>query len=487
MAGLSKSRIIAHRQCPKRLWLQVNRPELFGDDSGVSARIEVGYNVGDVARALHPECILIDAEDLSQALVDTEKALSGEPHPIFEATFQAGGILVRADLLIPSGLGYRMIEVKSSTHVHPYQVEDAAIQSWVAVNSGIRIDAVEIAHIDKTFLYPGSKNYQGLFTHVDVTDEVRVLMQKVPEWADATLATLNGEIPEVEPGDQCSDPFDCPFCGHCCPEEELQGFPPEILPYGRTVAERLRAAGCNDLCQASEDMVDNSRHKRIIRVCKSGLPELDREATIILNELPYPRYYIDFETIFPAIPIWSGTRPYQQIPFQWSCHIEKVPGVLTHHGFLANENEDPRPAFIKSLLGILGKNGPVFVYNAGFERTRLRELAEAYPHLAEEIEAVQDRIYDLLPLARENYYHQDMMGSWSIKALLPTVAPELSYDNLEVGDGGMAMEAFLEILAPETLEERRTQLREALSKYCAQDTLSMVLLARYFKEFDHDA
>jgi hypothetical protein len=247
------------------------------------------------------------------------------------------------------------------------------------------------------------------------------------------------------------------------------------------MAATLRAEGYTDLRDVPAERLGNLNHQRVWRTSKSGQAELKPEAGKIIAALPYPRYYIDFETINPAVPAWAGTRPYMQVPFQWSCHIETTKGVMTHCAFLADGQSDPRRPFAMSLIDAVGTHGPVFVYNAPFERSRMQELAEYYPDLAPALEAAIDRIVDLLPIAREHYYHPDMRGSWSIKAVLPTIAPDLAYDNLEVANGGMAQDAFAEMMQPETLPERRVQLRDALLLYCERDTVAMVRIAHYFE------
>ena len=143
--GLSKSRLLLHRQCPKRLWLKVHRPELEEVNDGNLARFAPGTYVGKVAQQLYPDGVLVDVEDLWQAVANTQAILSGEKHPVFEATFQSNGLLIRADLLLPTENGFRMVEVKSSTSVKEYYLEDAAIQSWVAHQAKVPLASVEIA------------------------------------------------------------------------------------------------------------------------------------------------------------------------------------------------------------------------------------------------------------------------------------------------------------------------------------------------------
>ena len=481
MAGLSKSRLIAWRQCPKRLWLQINQPELAVWASAQSARIESGNHAGEVARSLWQGGVLIDSDDLSEALDDTRTALA-TGKPIFEATFEHEGALIRADLLLPETGGYRLAEVKSSTKVKPYHLADAAIQAWITRQAGITLKRVEIAHIDNSFIYPGAGDYRGLFKHEDVTADIASLEAQVPEWIAGARATLAGSQPDCAPGAHCHDPFDCPFLDHCClPEANPPQFPVELLPYGGDLPARLRAEGYADLRDVPREKLSNPKHLRVWQVTRSGQPELLPEAALTLAALAFPRYYLDFETYQFVVPEWPGTRPYAQQTFQWSCHIEAADHSLSHAAFLADGTGDPRREFAESMLVALGSTGPVIVYNAGFERGRIQELARDFPDLAPALDAVIDRIFDLLPLARANYYHPDMQGSWSIKAVLPTIAPDLAYDGLEVADGGMAQEAFAEIMNPDTTLGRYHQLRSALLQYCERDTLAMVRIAHHFE------
>lgn len=477
--GLSKSRLLAHQQCPRRLWLQTYRPEL-AEETGV-ARLAAGEHVGEVARRLYPDGVLIDGEDLGQALRDTQHGLQQPPRPLFEATVESDGVLIRADLLLPEGGAWRAVEVKSATRVKEYHLTDAAVQSWVLQHSGLPISRIEIAHIDRDFVYAGGGDYHSLFRHVDVTETTHDLRTQVPDWVNAARRTLTGADPQTPPGPQCHDPFDCPFLDHCVPPIDDAVIPPEILPWGGRLAAALRAEGYQDLRDVPADRLSNRRHQRVWQAARDDQPVLDAEARTTLASLGWPRYHIDFETIQFAVPIWPGTRPYDQVPFQWSCHREGASGAVAHNAFLAEGNGDPQRAFAESLLATLGNAGPILVWHAAFERTRLLELAAAYPDLAQDLHAVIARIVDLLPLARAHYYHPDMRGSWSIKAVLPTIAPELSYDGLEVGDGGMAQAAFLELLHPETPSPRSALLREALLRYCERDTWAMVRIARHFE------
>jgi hypothetical protein len=480
--GLSKSRLIEWRQCPKRLWLKVHRPELTETSAETERAFQVGYAVGEVAQQLHPDGILIDAEDLREALRLTQEALSGRPGvPLFEATFQRDGVLVRADLLLPEDRGYRMVEVKAATSVKDYYLADVAIQRWVT-GGAIPLTGVDIAHVDNQFIYPGGGDYRGLLRQESVEAETETLYREVPEWISAARDVLAGSEPDIAPGDQCSDPFDCPFIDHCNSGKTATEFPLYCLPrLSGDKIERLEAQGIIDVREIPEDFPLTENQARVRRITIDGKPELLPDGARELSSLAWPRYYLDFETVSMPVPIWAGTHPYQILPVQWSCHVEHRDGTLEHCAFLAESLDDPRPAFARTMIDAAGRDGPVFVYNQSFELGRIRELARDFPDMADALNTIAARVVDLMPLTQDSYYHPAMMGSWSIKAVLPTIASDLDYSTMAVGDGGEAEETWLEILHPATLEERRKVLRQGLADYCALDTLAMFRLTEYLR------
>jgi predicted RecB family nuclease len=203
-----------------------------------------------------------------------------------------------------------------------------------------------------------------------------------------------------------------------------------------------------------------------------------------MKALKYPLYFMDFETVNPAIPRFKGMRPYQQIPFQWSVHILKeAGGEPEHHEFLATDANDPRREFITSLLPILGKSGSIVVYCQAFEERRLAELATWFPEFAERIKKIQSRLWDLLPVIRNNVYHPAFAGSYSLKYVLPALVPQLTYVGMQVADGQAAGITW-ESLGRGCLDQSERKItRKALLDYCALDTEAMVRLVEQLRSF----
>ena len=476
---LSKSKIMAGRQCEKRLWLEVRRPDLIEHGPDVEQRFAVGHDVNNVARAQYPGGVLISYDHGAEAAVeDTKRLLEEQPGtPIFEATFKAQDVLVRVDILKQCREGFELIEVKSSTSVKDHYYEDCAVQTWVLECAGIPVKAIRLCHIDNQFVYPGNGDYQGLFRHEDVTEEVRELSREVPQWVQRYREVLNGDEPEIEMGSQCTAPYDCPFIGYCRGEETE--YPLRSLPrVSHQLMDALTAEGIEDIRDIPEGRLSSTTQEWVRRVTIAGESELKPEAAEV-DEYGYPRYYLDFETIQFAVPIWEGTRPYEALPFQWSCHIELANGELRHEEYVDTVGNPPMRICAESLLRVVGKEGPVFTY-ASYEKRVLNALATRYPDLAEDLHKLIERLVDLLPIVQRTYYHPDMLGSWSIKNVLPTVVPHLDYASLgEVQDGNAAGTVYLRTINPETDNAECQRLVRELLAYCKLDTLAMVELVKY--------
>ena len=492
MRQLSKSKIIAFRQCPKRLWLELHKPELREDSESTQAAFNVGYQVGDVAKKIYdPESkgTEVDAQrdGFKAAFAQSEKLLAESKQPIFEAGLRINGALAFADVMLPVEAegppAWRMVEVKSSTSVKDYHHDDIAVQSYIAQAAGVKLQSVALACIDSSWVYPGDNQYQGLLQEHDLTAEVFARSEEVKGWlAQAQeVAALETE-PVIETGDHCYAPFECGFCGYCNQGKPQPLYPLAWLPrLSASVRTQLAEQGIDSLEKVPDELL-NWRQQRVKHHTLDRTTCFDAEkAAKWLAPHGFPAYFLDFETINFAVPIWKGTRPYQQIPFQFSLHTLDASRLLRHCEFLDVSGQDPSEGFARALVDNCGTTGPVYVYNASFERTRIVELADRFPTLSDQLMAIWERVVDLLPVAINCFYHPSQHGSWSIKAVLPAAIPELSYNALDgVKDGDMAMDAFKEALQQDTTPERKRQIETELIAYCSLDTWAMVRLWQYF-------
>jgi len=481
VSNLSKSRLMSARQCVKRLWLEVHKPELQVVSADTRAAFAAGHAVGEVARKIYaaPKSVLIPYEGgLQHAIRKTSRLLREHTKiPIFEATFAYGGVLVRIDALLPDGDGWRIIEVKSSTSLKDDHLFDTAVQGWVFRGLGHRATKIHLAHVDNAFVYRGDENYQGLLHEVDISAEVLQLGAEVPPLLRIARDTLAGSEPVVAVGKQCNTPYDCPFMSYCWPKGE---FPVQTLPRASRakLGEWIRL-GTTDLRELPESQL-SERQQRVQRVSRTGVAELETGAREFALSLGYPRYYLDFETIALPVPRWPGTRPYEVLPFQWSCHYEAQEGDVRHAEFLDLSGDAPMRLVALSLIRVLGKSGAVLMYST-YERVVINGLQARFPDLAPALTAIIDRLVDLKPIAEAHYYHPGMDGSWSLKAVLPTISADNEYKELKgIQEGTQASEGYLEAIDPATPAPRKAELKQQLLDYCRIDTDALRLLVRFF-------
>ena len=432
---------------------------------------------------------LIDVEKIGwdAAYAETSAWLTSTPAPLFEAAIRIEGALALADVMLPEpggdGLRWRMIEVKSSTRVKDYQRDDIAVQAYIAATAGVRLSSISLAHIDRSFVYPGNNKYKGLFKENDLTAEAISRRDEVKAWIDGAQAVAaRTDEPKVVTGPHCNNPFTCGFAKYCNRDQVLPAYPlyslPRLHPSRR---ERIETAGYKDLRDVPDEFL-GAIHKCIKQCSISGETYFDAVgAAADLAPHGFPAFFLDFETAMFAVPIWKDTRPYQQIPFQFSLHILAENGDLQHHGFLDLSGDDPSRACAQSLADLCGDRGPVFAYNSSFECQIMHELAARFPEFAPALSAIISRVVDLLPIAKKRYYHPSQHGSWSIKAVLPALCPDLSYDQLDgVQNGSMAVSAFMEAIDSATSPERKAEIQSQLSSYCQLDTFAMVRLWQFF-------
>ena len=479
-AYLSKSRLMSARQCLKRLYLEVNEPGLAVRSPATEAAFRTGHAVGAIAQRLYADenSVVIPFDGgMDHALRKTARLVRDKVRfPIFEATFQYGGVLVRIDALLPDGDEWRIVEVKAAASVKEEHEFDCAAQRWVFEGLGHGLCSIALAHVDSTFVYEGQGDFGGLLMEIDQTDSTGRLLPLVPAWIDSAREALAGGEPDVAVGAQCFHPYECPFIAHCWPSDTdypVQGLGGSKARLGEFVTE-----GYRDVRDVPEARL-NDRQRWIQKVTRSGRAETLSGARDFVAALDYPRYYLDFETIMPAIPVWAGTRPYETLPIQWSCHYEAEPGLLEHADFLDLSGRPPMRMLAESLIRALGTSGPVLVYTS-YENRVLNGLRERYPDLERPLMAIARRLVDLYLPTRQFYYHPAMAGSWSLKAVLPTIGVDMDYKELEgIQEGTEASEGYLEAIRPDTPAARKAELERQLRAYCRFDTEAMAHLVGF--------
>lgn len=487
MLSLSKSKYCGLWQCPKIAWLNKYKPEEMVINDAIQSRMDAGNVVGDLAMGLFGEFVEVTAYngeklDLSQMIARTQEEMEKGTPVICEASFSYNGLYCAVDILRKDGDGWAIYEVKSSTSAEKdVYTADVAYQKYVLQNCGVNLTNVYLVCLNNEYVFDGTLDLQQLFKITDITVPVAFEQRNLAANLSIGERLLNDpNEPEIDISERCMHPYECAYWKYCTGHIPK----PSVFDLYRMSFQKKLDCYKHGLFRY-EDLILTSgiTNEKQLRQMEYHLADkgtyLDKEGIrAFLDTLSYPLYFLDFETMQLPVPQFPGTKPYQQIPFQYSLHyIEEPDGELKHKEFLGVSGEDPRRAIAESLCRDIPMNVCVTAYNRGFECGRIKELACAFPDLAEHLLNIRSNIRDLLtPFQAGYYYNRDMGGSFSIKSVLPALYPndpELDYHNLEgVHNGSEAMSIFpmIKDMSP----EEQAIARKDLLAYCKLDTLAMV-------------
>ena len=474
-AFLSKSQFTRGLQCHKSLWLFKNRRDLQQKpDTGLQARFDAGTEVGILAQKLFPGGIGLEYESgISKNIKKTQELIASGAETIYEATFRHDNILAMVDILHKGANGWEMYEVKSTTATKDIFIYDTAIQYYVIKGSGLAITGAFLVHLNNRYTRVGDLDLGALFTVDDVTGLTLDMQADIPEKLSDLRRSLEDGEPDIDIGSYCTDPYECDFKSYCwqhIPENSI--FDIANLRSNRKFA--LYYGGILRLQDIPDDFSLSESMRIQVEAELTGRKFLNTgNIKEFLLKIKEPVGFLDFETFMEPVPSFDGQRPYQQIPFQYSLHISED-GKLLHHEFLGKEGLDPRRSFIEKLIRDTVSCKTIVVYNQAFEVTRLQEIAKDFPEFTNGIESIIARIVDLMiPFRNKDYYIGEMRGSHSIKYVLPAMVPDLSYENLAIADGEMAMLSYAGLTRMDE-EDEKENIRRALLEYCHLDTLAMV-------------
>ncbi len=473
---LSKSKYLAGMQCPKLLWTEIHHPEGIPEVDAVTQHVfDQGHLVGEYAKRLFPDGIDVPHYDFMGNIRATQRLLA-ERRPLFEAGMLAGRIYSRVDILHPVGEDdWEIIEIKASTSIKEVHVDDLAFQKHCCEQAGLKVRACRLGFINRQYVRYGDVDPQELFMLEDISSRVEEAGVDIEERiAEMHGVILSSTCPEVTIGRHCLAPYDCSLRNQCwafLPENSIfdlrGGKATQFSLYDRDIMS------INDI----PDDVALSRQQKIQKEClMTGNVHVERdEIRRFLARLEYPLYYLDFETIAPAIPPYDGMRPYQDLPFQFSLYIVKGYGSEpVHHSFLAEGDDDPRPRILSELKNLLGSRGSIVAYNAGFEEGVLREMAESFPEHSDWLEDMVTRMVDLLfPFTNFHYYHASQKDTASLKTVLSALTGK-GYEEMGIANGMDASVAYAKIVHGKATEEEVARVRAELAEYCKLDTQAMI-------------
>ncbi|CCB79989.1 hypothetical protein HBZC1_10030 [Helicobacter bizzozeronii CIII-1] len=514
---LSKSKFVKGMQCSKLLWLDKHRKEALQTSPAFLKKAQSGQEVGQLARDLFPggKEIAYNPDDMAGMAVRTKELINQGVKIIYEATFEYQGILVMVDILEIEGDRVVLNEVKSSTNIyrdskaqHPKEeyLWDLGVQYYVLAGLGYKVEGAYLICLDKTYMREGALDLKGLFLKNDFLEFVKDFQSTISKHlADMNQVLASQQEPDVMIGKHCSAPHECSAKPYCWEEQQglvghehifalaRHGFSNKIMKLYQD-----RKIFFKDL--EEEDIQSLTRSQRMqVEHTKTNTPHIEKDAIQeFLATLKYPLYHLDFETYQPAIPPFDGVRPYMQIPFQYSIHIEHEDGRIEHKEFLAECGTDGRLELAQRLVKDIPSDACVLAYSSGFEQSILKGLADLFatnagfaidklqdlvdfsnkqlPQIVKVLLQIRSNIIDLMtPFQHGDYYDPKMGGSYSIKSVLPALVPdfEKAYKDLElVHNGEEAMRAYTQM--PNMSKEEQEKTKKALLEYCKLDTLAMV-------------
>lgn len=501
---ISKSKFLSGLQCPLLLWTQYNDRDAIPEVAPATQYVfDMGHTVGDLAKQLYPGGIEVGADGAAtaprtggpaagaatagtrpdlEATAAATRDLLRHRRPLFEASFlgnePTGRRYVRADILVPSPDdpgAWDLVEVKSSTRVKDINLWDIAFQAGAIESAGVRLSRLGLMHVDTGYVRHGPLEPARLFALDDVTDRARDLMREVPPLFARFAATIGGAKPVVPIGPHCRDPYGCamvPVCWGGLPEDHVT----TMVRAGRRVFAWMER-GWDRVGQLPDAELSDLQLVQKGAVVADA-PRLVKTAVRdLLSRLEYPVWNLDFESLNPAVPLFDGTRPFEQVPFQFSLHVQEAPGAAPRHvEFLADTADDPRPALLEALRAI-GPRGTVLAFNAAFESQVLASLGRAWPRYADMCADLGARLQDLAdPFRTFEVYHPAQHGSYSLKAVLPAWTGR-GYEGLAIADGQAAGRGWHRaVYATDLAPGERQAILADLRAYCGRDTGAMVEL-----------
>lgn len=475
MKTISKNIFLNTLACPTLGWF-LRSTEVSIEESENSLakrfRMDQGIEIGKRARNVFPDGKLINENNIKDALLRTAQLVKdASVSTLFEATFNYGDFFTRADIVRRSNAGWHLIEVKSRVNDKPEFIDDMAYTTLVLRQCNVNINSISLFLISKEYRIGMSD--ENLFIEIDHTQEVFDKADNLyPYMEEVERITKSPEKPEPDIIFECRN---CVLFRECV-GKNVTNHIFDIPRLSESKFNKLKELGVFTIEEIPDSFNLTEKQAIVRKSVKSNDVIINDSLLDLLNQVMWPAYYLDFETVMTAIPLYPGIVPFTQIPTQYSIHKCTAPGeIAEHYEYLADHSNDCRLELSENLINDLGVDGSIIVYSQ-FEKTITKNLIKLYPNLTKELEHLINRMIDLEKIIRNGFYHPGFHGSTSIKQTLPTLVPKMSYAHLDIDNGDDAMAAFALMAQGRFPDGEIYQIKNNLFQYCKQDTLAMVKL-----------
>ena len=484
---LKKATFLSGMYCERRMWWEIHDKgcEEMKIDLPTKLLFDQGAEVGELARRQFPGGVLIrrDKEHFLSSFALSRAAVNDPAvGVIYEAGFVARDTMIFADILLRGEKGFTLIEVKQGTSVTEEHISDLGIQAVVMREAGVSVNRFELMHLNRECKFPDLGN---LFVREDVTKDVEAKIPEIDLALEHLLPVAKGtSLPQADLGARCTRPRECAFIARCWPAVDADHIR-YLYRLNKDKAVSFEKSGVSRIQDLPDELQLGAIPARQRRCLREGDILVEKRALLdALSGIIPPVVHIDFETVMFAIPRWNGCRPYDNIPVQMSAHVVDRAGSARHHSWIAKDTSDPRigigPAIVKACEGA----ETVTAYNASFEKRCILSVAEMCPEIAPRLRQIAESIVDLLPIVRENLYHKEFRGSFSLKRVLPALVPGVSYDGLAIAEGESASAHLMMMLYRQNSlgAAERAKLEADLLAYCQRDTEAMIALTARLAE-----
>ncbi len=437
-------------------------------------RMQEGQDVHRRAQSLHPNGVFAGSIEKTKRLI-----LDRAVEVIFEAAFTVDGYTARADWIRRVKGGWVIGENKSSLFNEDgpkdEHLEDLAYTVMVARHAGLPVKCCELVLINRDWRL-GMPD-PDLFVVTDHTADVLPIADDFNRLWDQTAPLL---LRRSKPSPRwCWECRSCEYFADRCVGVGISD-PIFQLPYLREKKfTELTAMGVTRISTIPSEFKLSDLQQTAATAIRTRSPQIDAaEIRSALDSLEWPIGYLDFETLLTAVPFYPDIAPHEQLVTQYSLHVETAPSrKLEHREYLADHARDCRKELTARLIRDTAMCRSVVVYSS-FEKTQIRGLASLLHTYATELAGLEAKLFDLEPVVRRGLVHPEFGGRSSIKVVLPVLAPDLSYADLDIGDGGSAVAAFAKLASRDATDEEIQTVRGALLEYCKLDTMAMVRVLR---------
>lgn len=464
---ITKTDFLTFIDSPRHLWaIKHNKLDQKEINAYVQHLFEQGYEVEKYAERY-----------IKEFLIPQYKALPNEI--LLQPTHVDGDFEARTDILIKNhdSESWDMYEIKSATKIDKIHKYDATFQTLV-FQKKVKLGKIFLLHLNPDYVRGEEINLPELFITDDITQIVEELKDEVHLLRYEALDIVQEDNPNNVLA--CIRPKTCPcleICHTIIPNYSIYDI--NNLTANEKKVRQLEEMGIRSVYDIPNDFQLSDKQKFQVNVAKSGIASIDRtEIQESINNLVYPLYFVDYESFNPAIPMYKGYKPYDQMPFQWSLHVqENIDSEFIHYEFIEIEEIDPIPNFLSTLQKVIGTTGSIIVWNETFEGTQNKRMGTIHNQYKDFCENMNSRMFDLMKIFRDGQYADPKFkGSYSIKKVLPVLVPELSYNGMNISEGATAMASWDEMVHKLDLHsiEQRNKIKEDLLRYCELDTMAMV-------------